>query len=282
MTYLLSSLSFGGLLFLVTAGFCLIFGIMRVPNLAHGGFFMLGAYVGVAALRAGLPFPLAVLAGGLATAALGAVFEAGVLRRIGNNEDAQVLATVGLALIIGDSILTVWGGNPLRAPAPEALRTSIQLAGAFFPAYRLAVLLVSVLIAVLLWLLIERTRLGAMLRAGVDDLKMTRALGISVPLLFSGTFAFGSCLAGVAGVLAAPILSAYPGMDFDMLPLALVVVVLGGMGSLLGAFVGSFLVAAVYVVGPVLFPEFAYVILFLPMMIVMAIRPQGLFGSASH
>jgi branched-chain amino acid transport system permease protein len=282
MIYVLSSLSFGGLLFLVTAGFCLIFGIMRVPNLAHGGFFMFGAYVGVAALRVGLPFSVAVLGGGLATALLGVVFEAGILRRIGNNENAQILATVGLALIIGDTVLTVWGGNPLRAPAPAGLRTSIQLAGAIFPAYRLAVLLISVVIAALLWLLIERTRLGAMLRAGVDDLKMTRALGISVPALFSGTFALGSCLAGVAGVLAAPILSAYPGMDFDMLPLALVVVVLGGMGSLLGAFVGSFLVAAVYVVGPVLFPEFAYVILFLPMMIVMAFRPQGIFGSGSH
>ncbi len=278
ITYLLGSLTYGGLLFLLTSGFCLIFGIMRVPNLAHGSLFMLGAYVGVAALRVGAPFPLALRAAGGAAAILGAIFEATVLRRVAGDDNAQVLATIGLAFVLGDGILAIWGGNPYRAQAPHALQTSLRMFGVVFPAYRVAVLAVAVLSAALLWLLIERTRLGARLRAGVDDLQMTRALGVSAPALFTGAFALGSFLAGVSGALAAPIFSAYPGLDFDILPLALVVVVLGGMGSLVGAFFASFVVGALYVIGPVVLPELAYVILFLPMAIAMAVRPQGILG----
>jgi branched-chain amino acid transport system permease protein len=281
ITYLLGSLTYGGLLFLLTSGFCLIFGIMRVPNLAHGSLFMVGAYVGVAALRAGVPFALALLAAGGAAAILGAIFEAAVLRRIAGDENAQVLATIGLAFVVGDGILAVWGGNPYRAQAPHALQLSFRMFGAVFPAYRVAVLVIAVLSAALLWLLIERTRIGARLRAGVDDLQMTRALGISAPALFTGVFALGSFLAGVAGALAAPIVSAYPGLDFDILPLALVVVILGGMGSLAGAFAASFVVGGLYIVGPVMLPELAYVVLFLPMAIVMAIRPQGILGRSA-
>ncbi len=282
ITYLLGSVTYGGLLFLLTSGFCLIFGIMRVPNLAHGSLFMLGAYVGVAALRSGAPFAVALLAAGGAAAALGAIFEAAVLRRVAGDEMRQVLATIGLAFVVGDGILAVWGGNPYRAQAPLALRKSLQLFGAVFPAYRVAVLAIAVVSAALLWLLIERTRMGARLRAGVDDLEMTRALGVSAPALFTSAFALGSFLAGVAGALAAPIISAYPGLDFDILPLALVVVILGGMGSLAGAFVASFVVGGLYIVGPVLLPELSYVILFLPMAITMALRPQGILGRSAR
>ncbi|HME85097.1 branched-chain amino acid ABC transporter permease [Roseiarcus sp.] len=282
ITYLLGSVTYGGLLFLLTSGFCLIFGIMRVPNLAHGSLFMLGAYVGVAALRSGAPFAVALLAAGGAAAALGAIFEAAVLRRVAGDEMRQVLATIGLAFVVGDGILAVWGGNPYRAQAPLALRKSLQLFGAVFPAYRVAVLAIAVVSAALLWLLIERTRMGARLRAGVDDLEMTRALGVSAPALFTSAFALGSFLAGVAGALAAPIVSAYPGLDFDILPLALVVVILGGMGSLAGAFVASFVVGGLYIVGPVLLPELSYVILFLPMAITMALRPQGILGRSAR
>ncbi len=282
ITYLLGSVTYGGLLFLLTSGFCLIFGIMRVPNLAHGSLFMLGAYVGVAALRSGAPFAVALLAAGGAAAALGAIFEAAVLRRVAGDEMREVLATIGLAFVVGDGILAVWGGNPYRAQAPLALRKSLQLFGAVFPAYRVAVLAIAVVSAALLWLLIERTRMGARLRAGVDDLEMTRALGVSAPALFTSAFALGSFLAGVAGALAAPIVSAYPGLDFDILPLALVVVILGGMGSLAGAFVASFVVGGLYIVGPVLLPELSYVILFLPMAITMALRPQGILGRSAR
>ncbi len=282
VTYLLGSLTYGGLLFLLTSGFCLIFGIMRVPNLAHGSLFMVGAYVGVAALRSGAPFPFALLAAGGAAAAIGAIFEAAVLRRVAGDENAQVLATIGLAFLVGDGVLMVWGGNPYRAQAPHAVQASLRMFGAVFPAYRVAVLAVAIVSGGLLWLLIERTRLGAMLRAGVDDLEMTRALGVSAQALFTGVFALGSFLAGVAGALAAPIVSAYPGLDFDILPLALVVVILGGMGSLAGTFVASFVVGGLYIVGPVLFPELAYVILFLPMAITMAVRPQGILGRSAQ
>jgi branched-chain amino acid transport system permease protein len=163
-------------------------------------------------------------------------------------------------------------------PAPRALRPPVFIAGFAFPGYRLAVLGVALVGALLLWLLLERTRLGAMIRAGVDDRLMARSVGIRVSLLFSAVFFLGAALAGFGGVIGGPILSAYPGLDADMLPLALVVVILGGVGSLPGALVGSFIIGAIYNFGSALFPDFAYVLLFLPMVIVLVVKPTGLFG----
>jgi branched-chain amino acid transport system permease protein len=154
------------------------------------------------------------------------------------------------------------------------------VAGVAFPTYRLVVLAISVVVALGLYLLMERTRLGAMIRAGVDDMQMARAVGIPVSRLFTTVFCLGTALAGAGGILGGPILSAYPGLDADMLPLALIVVILGGVGSLVGAFVGSFIVGFVYTFGVALAPDLAYVILFLPMIFVIAFRPRGLFGRA--
>jgi len=154
----------------------------------------------------------------------------------------------------------------------------VRLWGLVFPAYRLAVVVLAVLVGILLYLLMERTRLGAMIRAGVDDMEMARAVGIPVSRLFTIVFGLGAALAGAGGIVGGPIMSAYPGLDADMLPLALIVVILGGVGSLFGAFVGSFVVGFVYTFGVALLPDLAYVILFLPMILVIAFRPRGLFG----
>jgi Branched-chain amino acid ABC-type transport system, permease components len=154
----------------------------------------------------------------------------------------------------------------------------MHMFGFGFPMYRVAVLLFSVVLALVLWVLLEKTRLGMMIRASVDDRQMARGVGIPSSRLFSIVFCLGAALAGVGGVVASPILSIYPGMDMDMLPLALVVVILGGVDSLAGAFVGSFLIGFIYSFGQVLFPNLAYVILFLPMVIILAIKPRGLFG----
>jgi branched-chain amino acid transport system permease protein len=274
----LNSVAFGGLLFLLSSGFSLIFGLMRIPNLAHGAFFMLGAYFGYTLLRLNLHFWLAAIAGGLGVGLLGILMERFILRRLAGNEQGQVLVTLGVSFIIADICLLVWTGDPMPLPAPQSLRPPLRVAGFAFPTYRLVVLAIALVAALGLYLLMERTRLGAMIRAGVDDRQMARAVGIPVSRLFTIVFCLGAGIAGAAGVLGGPILSAYPGLDADMLPLALIVVILGGIGSLFGAFIGSFIIGFIYTFGTVLFPELAYIILFLPMIFVIAFRPQGLFG----
>jgi branched-chain amino acid transport system permease protein len=183
-----------------------------------------------------------------------------------------------VAFVIADGSLWLWGGDPRPVSPPLWLAGGMQVFGLSFPVYRLAVVLLSVFVALGLWLLLEKTRLGVMIRASVDDRQMAQGIGVPATRLFTIVFCLGAALAGMGGVIAAPILSVYPGLDADMLPLALVVVILGGLGSLAGAFVGSFVIGFIYSFGQVLFPDLAYIILFLPMVIILALRPRGLFG----
>jgi branched-chain amino acid transport system permease protein len=276
----LNSLSLGGLLFLLSSGFSLIFGLMRLANLTHGAFFMLGTYFGAIALRSysGLNIWVTALGAGIAVAAIGGLFERLVLTRLKTNPLGQVLVTLGMSFIISDACLVLWGGDSIPVPTPHNLQAPTRLFGFVFPTYRLVLVGIAVVAAIALYVLMDRTRLGAMIRAGVDDSQMARAAGIPVSRLFTVVFCLGAGIAGAGGVLGGPILSAYPGLDADMLPLALIVVILGGIGSLFGAFVGSFIIGFVYTFGTALFPELAYIILFLPMIFVIAFRPQGLFG----
>jgi branched-chain amino acid transport system permease protein len=274
----LNSLALGGLLFLLSSGFSLIFGLMRIANLTHGALFMLGAYIGVSILKVVPNLWLAALLGGLAVAAFGGLLERFLLRQLAGNILGQVLVTLGIAFIIADACLVIWGGDPIPLPTPQSLQQPLRLGGFAFPSYRLAVVGLAIGAAIGLYLLMERTRLGAMIRAGVDDMQMARAVGIPVSKLFTTVFCLGAALAGAGGILGGPMLSAYPGLDADMLPLALIIVMLGGVGSLVGAFVGSFIIGFIYTFGVALLPDLAYVILFLPMIVVIAFRPRGLFG----
>ena len=276
-----NSIAFGGLLFLLSAGFALIFGLMRIPNLTHGSLFMLGAYFGASLIAWGIGFWPAALAGGVGVAVLGGLIERLLLRRLPGAELAQVLVTLGLSFMIADACLMQWGGDPISIETPAVFRGASRVAGVAFPTYRLGIIVIAVVFAAALWAMLEWTRLGAMIRAGVDDPMMARAVGIRVPLLFTVVFCLGSGLAGFAGVIGGPILSVYPGLDQDMLPLALVVVILGGSGSLVGAFVGSLVVGVLYNFGQALLPELAYVVLFLPMLVVLVVRPAGLFGRSA-
>jgi branched-chain amino acid transport system permease protein len=274
-----NSITLGGLLFLLSAGFSLIFGLMRIPNLTHGSLFMLGAYLGSTfVLTYGLDFWVAAILSAILVAVFGGLIERLLLRRLAGNAQAQVLVTLGLAFMIADVCLMVWTGDPITVPTPPGFAFAIRGAGFIVPAYRLAIIVVAVVIAAALWLLLERTRLGAMIRAGVDDPDMARVVGIRVSRLFTIVFCLGAALAGFAGVIGAPILSVYPGLDFDMLPLALVVVILGGTGSLLGSLIGSFVIGFLYNYGQARLPELAYFVLFLPMVVMLLVRPQGLFG----
>jgi branched-chain amino acid transport system permease protein len=261
-----NSFTLGGLLFLLSAGFSLIFGLMRIPNLTHGSMFMLGAYFGVTLIAAGTGFWNAAFGAAMGVALFGAIVERFVLRRLVGAELAQVLVTLGLSFMVADVCLMQWGGDPISVETPDTLRGVTRAFGMAFPTYRLAIIVIAVAIAVALWLLLDRTRLGAMIR---------------VSHLFTIVFALGAGLAGFAGVIGGPILSVYPGLDQDMLPLALVVVILGGTGRLLGSVVGSFVVGFLYNFGQAMFPELAYVVLFLPMLAVLVLRPQGLFGRAA-
>ena len=274
----INSITLGGLLFLLSAGFSLIFGLMKIPNLTHGSFFMLGAYLATSLLARGFDFWTAAVAAGLLVAALGGIVERLILRRLPGAELAQVLVTLGLSFMIADVCLMVWTGDPIQVATPALLRGATSIGWLAFPTYRLAIAVIAVVFAAGLWALLDRTRLGAMIRAGVDDPEMARVTGIRVSRLFTIVFCLGAWLAGFAGVIGGPILSVYPGLDQEMLPLALVVVILGGSGSLLGSLVGSFIVGFLYNFGQAMFPELAYVVLFLPMLIVLVVRPQGLFG----
>ena len=277
-----NSITFGGLLFLLSAGFSLIFGLMRIPNLTHGSLFMLGAYFGATFVTGyhgyGLNFWLAAIVAALAVAAFGAVVERVLLRRLAGEALAQVLVTLGVSFMVADLCLMGWGGDPISVATPNGLGGFVRLGpwcsrSIASPSSRSRSCSPFVL-----WLMLDRTRLGAMIRAGVDDPAMARVVGIRVSQLFTIVFALGAGLAGFAGMIGSPILSVYPGLDQDMLPLALVVVILGGTGSLLGSFVGSIIVGFIYNFGQALLPELAYFVLFLPMLLVLVLRPQGLFG----
>jgi branched-chain amino acid transport system permease protein len=251
---------------------------MRIANLTHGGLFMLGAYLGVSILKGVPNLWVAALLSGLAVALFGGLLERFILRKLAGNTLSQVLVTLGVAFMIADFCLVVWGGDPIPIQTPAFLQQPLRVGPVAFPAYRLAVVVIAVVVGAVLYFMMEKTRLGAMIRAGVDDPEMARGIGIPVGRLFTTVFCLGAALAGAAGVIGGPIMSAYPGLDSDMLPLALIVVILGGVGSLLGAFVGAFITGFVYTFGVALLPDLAYVILFLPMIVVIAFRPRGLFG----
>jgi branched-chain amino acid transport system permease protein len=274
----LNGISLGALLFLLAAGLSLIYGLMKVLNLTHGSFYLLAAYIGVSVVQATGSFLLAIAAAIVVVVAIGVVMERVFLRRFHLAELPQTLLTFGFLFIFADLALTIWGGNPLMMPKPAWFARSIELGDRLYPSYRLFLIAIGIIIAGLLWWFEERTRLGAMLRAGVDDQEMTAALGVNVSLLFSGVFALGALLAALGGVLGAPVLGVYPGADFEVLLLGFVVVIVGGLGSLKGAFFGAMLVGLIDTYGKAYFPDFAPFSIFVPIVLVLSIRPTGLFG----
>lgn len=277
----INGVSFAALLFLLASGFTLSFGLMRVVNMAHGAYYLLGGYIGLTVTRLTGSFTLAIVAGGVAIALLGLVIDRFLIRKVGENHLAQVLLTVGLAFIIGDIALWIWGGDNLKVPVPMFLRGAVELPGGMmYPSIRLMLVAFGVVVGIVLWLLYHRTQFGAVVRAGVDDREMVNAIGINVDRLFILVSALASFLAGMAGVVGGAFLTLYPGAEWEILVFALVVVIVGGLGSLEGAMVGALIVGLLDAYGRWLLPEFSYFVLFGPMALLLLFRPTGLYGRA--
>jgi branched-subunit amino acid ABC-type transport system permease component len=272
----LNGMVYSMLLFLLALGLSLTFGMLRIVNLAHGTFFLLGAYFGLSALLFIGNFWFAALVAALGAALAGGLLEKLSLQRFYARSDLdQVILTFGVALVFADIMKAVWGKNIHSMPEPPQLDGAIQIAGISFPSYRLLLIGIGVSLFVLTWLAVERTRVGALIRASVADRQMVAGLGFDVRLLFTAVFAFGTGLAGLAGVLGAPITGIYPGLDFEVLITTLIVIVVGGLGSVSGAFWASILIGVGETYGKALFPEIASFIIFGIMAAVLLLRSWG-------
>ncbi|MBK5107547.1 MAG: branched-chain amino acid ABC transporter permease [Anaerolineales bacterium] len=275
---ILNGLTLASILFVLGSGLTLAFGLMRVVNLAHGAFYLLGGYVGYSVVKYTDNWLLALIVGGLAIALLGLIFERFMLTRVRGGDLPETLLTVALAMIIADQALVYWARSPVTLNVPSYLSPSIQLLGVTYPGFRFVMMIVSVLVAGGLYFLIYKTKLGAAVRAGVDDRETVNALGININIIYTAVFVLSAFLGGIAGVLGGSYLQLSPGGDSIILIYSLVVIILGGMGSLGGAVVSSLILGQIISFGLAYAPQYAYFLIFIPMAIVLSIRPQGLFG----
>ena len=275
----INGISFAALLFLLASGFTISFGLMRVVNMAHGAYYLFGGYIGLTLARETGSFAIAIVGGGLAVVVLGYLVDKFLLHRVGENHLAQVLLTVGIALVIGDVSLAIWGGDNLKVPTPIFLRGAVELPGdIYYPKFRFFLIFLGIFVGAVLWYLNHKTQFGAVIRAGVDDREQVNATGINVDKLFVVVSALASFLAGTAGAIGGAFLTLYPGAEWEILVFALIVVIVGGLGSLEGAMIGALIVGLMDAYGRWLLPEFSYFVLFGPIAILMVFRPRGLFG----
>jgi branched-chain amino acid transport system permease protein len=278
LVQILNGVSYGLLLFLLASGLSLIFGLMGIVNLAHGSYYMLGAYLGLMILRSTGSFILAVIGASTIMAFIGFMMERIFFSKLYKRELDQVLLTFGFAYIFMDIARWIWGGTPYSLPKPQLFDISISILGEIFPVYRIMMITVGLAVALSLWLLIEKTRTGSIIRAGVDDKEMVNAMGINIYMYFSAIFALGAFLAAFGGVIGGPILGVYPGLDFEILVITLAVVVVGGLGTLRGAFWGSILIGFVDTFGKTFFPNYAIATIYIAMALILIIKPTGLLG----
>jgi branched-chain amino acid transport system permease protein len=273
-----NGVSYGALLFLLASGLSLIFGVMRIVNLAHGSFFLLGGYVALTVIWTTGSWLLALPVAALVIAVVGLLMERVFLRPLGFDPLRQVLLTVGFAFLFQQAALDIWGGDNRDIIPPGVLKETAVIGGFHFPMYRIFMIGMALVMGLILWLTMEKTRIGAMIRATVDDAEMAGGVGIDTSRVSMFIFALGAFLAGLGGVIGGAFLGVYPGLDFAILPIAFAVVIIGGMGSLTGAAVGSLLVGLADNFGKALFPEISYFTLYAPMVLILALKPTGLFG----
>jgi branched-chain amino acid transport system permease protein len=273
-----NGISYGALLFLVGSGLSLIFGVMRIVNLSHGSYFLLGGYVALSVIWTTGSWALAIPVAALAIAVVGLLMERIFLRPLGFDPLRQVLLTVGFAFLFQQAALDIWGGDNMDIVPPARLTQTVVAGGLHLPGYRIFMIALAAVIGVILWLAMEKTRMGAAVRATVDDAQMARGVGIDTSRISMLIFALGAFLAALGGVIGGAFLGVYPGLDFQILPIAFAVVIIGGMGSLGGAAVGALVVGLADNFGKALFPEISYFTLYAPMALILALKPTGLFG----
>lgn len=276
----LNGLTLAALYFLVASGFTLVFGLMRVVNLAHGSLYLLGAYLGWTIANATGSWYLALIISPLIIAGVGVLLQQGLLRRIQGQDLRQALVTIGVSIIVGDLLIANYGGQFYEFSLPDVLGGGINLGlvGFTYPTFRIFTLLTALVVGIGLWLLLKHTRLGMIIRAGIDDREMVSALGINIQRIFAIVFGLGALLAGLAGVIGGSSLSIAPGDDGLYLLYSLIVVIVGGMGSIAGAALGALLVGLIEQYGLAYAPTYSILITFAMMILVLAIRPQGLLG----
>jgi len=282
----LSALTDASSLFVAAAGLTLVFGALRIINIAHGSFYAFGAFgvtTLVGATAGGGRFWLALLVVPLAVAALGSAVEVTVLRRVYPRDHlAQLVVTYALFLIFGDVALRLWGSQERSVPVPPGLSGSVTLSGGEFPVYDLFVIGAAVAVGLGLWALLQRTPFGWRIRAAVEDPELLASAGSNVPLLFTAVFTLGALLAGLAGALAAPLESVSPGLDASIIIAAFIVSVIGGLGSVAGAAIGAVIIALFNTAGVLWAPSWEPAFIYLAMIMVLALRPWGLLGTAER
>ena len=289
---LLNGITLGGLYFLVASGFTLIFGLMKNVNLAHGSLYLLGGYIGYEVAELTGWWLLSFVVAFVVVGALGVVLQYVVFRRMEGEDLRQTLVTIGISIVLADLMLWIWGGDfyqilapdwlsgPAELPLISAVKRSGELVYLKYPIVRLVIFAASVVVGVAMWLALNKTRVGMLVRAGVDDRDMLSATGVNVQRIFVLVFAFGAGLAGMAGVVGGTFQSVAPGEDIRFLLASLVVVIVGGMGSIPGAALGALLIGLAEQFGSVYFPTYAVVLTFLIMVLVIAFRPQGLLAGS--
>ncbi|MEY9109116.1 branched-chain amino acid transport system permease protein [Bradyrhizobium yuanmingense] len=285
-----NGITLGGLYFLVASGFTLIFGLMRNVNLAHGSLYLFGGYIGYAISTSSGSWILGFIVAFVLTAFVGVLLQVIVFRRMEGQDLRQTMVTIGLSIVFADLMLWACGGDfyqiqtpkwligPIELPLVTAIKSSGDPVYLRYPLVRLVIFVASVVIGVAMWLALNRTRIGMIIRAGVDDRDILAATGVRIQLVFVGVFAFGAGLAGIAGVVGGTFQSLSPGEDIRFLLASLVVVIVGGMGSIPGAALGALIIGLAEQLGSVYIPTYAIVVTFLIMVLVLAIRPQGLLA----
>lgn len=278
----LNGIALGMLLFLLAAGLSLMFGLMGIVNLAHGSYFMIGGYVGLSVLETTGDFRIAIIAAGLSGAFLGFITERFFIRRLyGLKHHEPILFTFALSLILSDFSLFLWTGIPRYVPPPSLLDFSIKVLGTYYPVYRLSIIGTGIIIFLLIYWFQEKTKWGAIVRAGVDDQEMAKGLGINIPIVFTMVFSLGAFIAGFGGFIGSPILGLHVGLDVEIIMLALAVVIVGGIGNLKGCFATCLLLGLCDTFGKVFWQRFASLTIYVIMVIVLLIKPTGLFGRES-
>jgi branched-chain amino acid transport system permease protein len=275
----LNGLSFGMLLFFLAAGLTLTLGVMRVVNLTHGSFYLVGAYIALDVVQRADNFFAGAIVAALVVAILGA-FVFGLLQAVGTDPLRQTLLTFGLIFIVADLALVRWGGSPLTVKKPSFLIEPVDIAGFEYPSYRLFIIALGVLTAIIVEYLQRRTLVGAKVRAVVDDVELAGGVGLNARMIAAATFLTGAALAGFSGALGGAMIGASPGVDIQVLLFALVIVIIGGMGSVTGSFVGAIAVGLIDTFGRVLVPQVGASLMFLMMLATLIVRPMGLFGRA--